>query len=71
MIAHKLLKIFLANYPPWKTYVHKDHSDTATYQLYSVNEDGTITCNKIDFMGIPVQVFGMNPADLVEATNDD
>lgn len=53
-------------YPPWKTYVHKGHPDTATYSVYSINEDGTVTCNKTDWLGFQIQVFGMNPEDLVE-----
>ena len=56
--------------PPWKEYVHKGHPETATYSIHSISEDGTITCNKLDFMGIPVQVFGMSPEDLVEKVLD-
>jgi hypothetical protein len=62
----QVIKDIARKYPPWKTYVHKEHPETATYQIYSINEDGTVTCNKVDFMGIPIQVFGMNPNDLTE-----
>lgn len=62
----KVVQDIARKYPTWKTYVHKDHPDTAEYSIHSINEDGSITCNKTDFLGFQIQVFGMNPDDLRE-----
>jgi len=43
----QIVKDIARKYPPWEDYIHKDRPDTATYN--SISEDGTITCNKIDF----------------------
>jgi len=61
----QIIKDIARKYPFGKIYTHKKHPDTAEYTIQSINEDGTITCKKVDFMGITITVFGMNPEDLI------
>ena len=63
----QIVKDIARKYPPYDLYVHKGHPETATYTIYSISEDGTITCNKTDFLGFQTQVFGMHPSDLEPA----
>jgi hypothetical protein len=67
----QIVKDIARKYPPWYEYVHKEHPEAGTYTLHSINEDGTVTCNKVDWLGIPMQVFGMNPEDLIKKEDSD
>ncbi len=65
----QVVKDIARKYPPWNDYELKGHEGLGIYNIYSISEDGTVTCNKVDWLGIPTQVFGMNPEDLVEVTD--
>jgi hypothetical protein len=61
-----IIKKLARQFPPYKKYFMPNNLDSGYYYPISYNENGTITCNKTDFLGFHYEVFGILPADLKE-----